>query len=211
MRCSSPKPSTAVTGIDLELLALHERAQCGRVLITEHRHCLLLPARPFAGEIVRSCCACAVLAAECGPQSYSWLGSGIAWGKTDEQKAADAAAREAARAEAAQQKAAAAYWASPVGRADAARRNGNAFFQIELEISSLAGTPSALGSSSNQIKHTGGRPDLLGQIEDLGWRLEHVGYVFVETGSTSTNRVMSTGQGTVTRGSIVGVYLFRAS
>ena len=32
----------------------------------------------------------------------------------------------------------------------------------------------------------------------------------VQLGSTSTNRVLSTGQGTVTRGVVQGIYLFRA-
>jgi hypothetical protein len=48
----------------------------------------------------------------------------------------------------------------------------------------------------NGVKHTGGRPDLLGQIDQGDWPLEHVGHVFVERGSTSTNQVMSTGRGT---------------
>jgi hypothetical protein len=34
--------------------------------------------------------------------------------------------------------------------------------------------------------------------------------MFVETGATTTNRMMSTGQGTVTRGVVRGIYLFRA-
>jgi hypothetical protein len=33
--------------------------------------------------------------------------------------------------------------------------------------------------------------------------------VFVETGATSTNRVFSTGLGTVIKGETLGIYLFR--
>lgn len=115
------------------------------------------------------------------------------------------------RAARAEQRAAAQYADSPLGLAEAARDRGDGFFQIEIEISKIGGigTYSAFGSSGNQVKSTGGRPDLLGQIEDLGWRLEHVGYVFVETGSTSSNRMGSTGQGVVTRGTVLGIYLFR--
>ncbi len=69
---------------------------------------------------------------------------------------------------------------------------------------------SGLGSSTGRVRHSGGRPDLLGQIEEKGWKLEHVGYVFIETGATTTNRMLSTGQGMVTRGNVTGIYLFRA-
>jgi hypothetical protein len=123
------------------------------------------------------------------------------------------------RAEGEERKAAESYAASPVGQAAAARQRGDAFFQVELDISvvgggsgpgSAYGQASGFGSSSNTIKRTGGRPDLLGQIEEVGWRLEHVGYVFVETGATTSNRLGGTGQGVVTRGKVVGIYLFRA-
>jgi hypothetical protein len=123
----------------------------------------------------------------------------MAFGKSPEQKQAEA---QRAAAEAAAN--------SPLGRAHAARARGDGFFQLTISVSELAGTASALGSSANRIKQ-GGRPDLLGQIEEAGWRLEHVGYVFIETGSTSTNRVIATGQGTVTKGVVQGIYLFRAA
>jgi hypothetical protein len=101
------------------------------------------------------------------------------------------------------------YEASPLGRAEMAHAAGNAFFQIELEVSQISGG-SSFGSSTGTVRHTGGRPDLLGQIEEKGWHLEHVGYVFIETGSTTTNRVLQTGQGMVTRGNVTGIYLFRS-
>ena len=121
----------------------------------------------------------------------------MAWGKTEDQKQSE---RDA--------KAAAEYAASPIGQAHAAFDNGSAFFQLELDVSTLTGAPSAFGASGNVVKRQG-RPDLLGQIEEIGWRLEHVGYVFVETGSTSSNRMMSSGQAVVTRGVVQGIYLFR--
>lgn len=100
---------------------------------------------------------------------------------------------------------------TPIGRAHAARQRGDAFFQIEIENGEVGRwAASGFGSAGGQVRRTGGRPDLLGQIEDVGWRLEHVGYVFVETGATTSNRPFSTGQGVVTRGKIVGIYLFRA-
>jgi hypothetical protein len=49
----------------------------------------------------------------------------------------------------------------------------------------------------------------LGEIEKLGWRLEHVGYYFMITGETSTDRVFVSGEATAVSGVTVGVYLFR--
>lgn len=115
---------------------------------------------------------------------------------------------DAERAQRADDKAAERYAASPLGRAEAAHEAGDGFYQLELDISHLSGA-SGLGSSTGRIRHSGGRPDLLGQIEDIGWRLEHAGYVFVETGATTTNRALGTGQGMVTKGVVRGIYLFR--
>lgn len=133
----------------------------------------------------------------------------MAWGKTEEQKQEEQAARKALELKERKAKAAARYAASPVGRAAAAHQNGDGFFQLELEVSELNGFSSSFGSSDNSVRHSGGATDVLAQIEAKGWHLEHVGYVFIETGSTSTNRVLSTGQGVVTRGNVTGMYLFR--
>jgi hypothetical protein len=51
----------------------------------------------------------------------------------------------------------------------------------------------------------------LGEIEKLGWRLEHAGYYFMITGETSTARVFASGEATAVNGITVGVYLFRNS
>ena len=50
---------------------------------------------------------------------------------------------------------------------------------------------------------------ILGEIESLGWRLEHAGYFFMITGETSTARVFNSGEATAVSGVTVGVYLFR--
>jgi len=144
----------------------------------------------------------------------------MAWGKSEEEKAQEREERDrqraAADAEAAQQRQAteaaqvqAEFAASPVGRATAAFQAGARFFQIELEVSALSGGPSWFGSSDNTVSHTDGATDVLGQIEEVGWRLEHAGWVFIETGATSTDRMFATGQGTVTQGNVTGIYLFR--
>ncbi|GAA2753481.1 hypothetical protein [Amnibacterium kyonggiense] len=128
----------------------------------------------------------------------------------DARRRAEEERQEAARLEERRRAAAEAAFAhTPIGRARTAFRRGDRYFQAELEVSSLTGEASMFGSSENEITRRDEEPDLLGRIEDEGWRLEHAGYVFVETGSTSTDRVFLSGQGTVTRGVVTGVYLFR--
>ncbi len=127
-----------------------------------------------------------------------------------DKRALKAQEEEARKDAAAEAKRRADYEASPVGRAEAERAAGSAFFQIEIEVSQVSGS---LDSVSRRVEseHSGGRPDLLGQIEEKGWKLEHVGYVFIETGSTTVKHpLVEPGQGMVTRGNVTGIYLFRA-
>lgn len=96
-----------------------------------------------------------------------------------------------------------AFWASPLGRATRARMRGDRFFQIALADETLAAYAEDHGHDSDQdgAHHGGGRRarragDLLGQIEDLGWRLEHVSWW--RSGAVGAERVS-------------GVYLFHAA
>ncbi len=136
-------------------------------------------------------------------------GCGMGLFKTPEER--DLEARQRAEDERRERAAAeaAAFAGSPVGRAREAFRRGDRLFQVELEVSALTGEDSMFGSADNRITRNELQPDLLGRIEDEGWHLEHAGYVFVETGSTSTDRMIFSGQGTVTRGVLHGVYVFR--
>lgn len=125
----------------------------------------------------------------------------MAFGKTAEQRAAED-----------QQRAEAAYWSSPVGQAQIAKQNGARFFEIEIPHSTVGGYANAMWGSGTTHRMTphGGAPDLLGQIEQLGWRLEHASWVFVQTGQSSRDKIMSSGQSTAVTGEVVGVYLFRS-
>jgi hypothetical protein len=89
----------------------------------------------------------------------------------------------------------------------AAKNRGERFFQFELELGHIDGN-SRWGSSDSTIRWTP-QASVIGQIEESGWRLEHVGYVYVNTGSLSTNRVLRTGEGTAERGKVAAIYLFR--
>ncbi len=128
-----------------------------------------------------------------------------------QEREAEQARVQAARAEQAQaaeeQRKREAFLATPVGAATAAKEAGQTFFEVQLEVGSHVGN-AGFGS-------TGGRRTVsssavtLGEIEKLGWRLEHVGYHFMITGETSTSRVFVSGEAIAVSGVTVGVYLFR--
>lgn len=73
------------------------------------------------------------------------------------------------------------FWASPVGRATRARLRGDRFFQIELDDATLAAYAEA-GPGEGGGRRARRAGDLLGQIEELGWRLEHVSWWRVDAG-----------------------------
>ncbi len=99
------------------------------------------------------------------------------------------------------------FLATPVGAATAAMEAGEAFFEIQLEVGSHIGSA---GFGSIDGHHSvSSSASTLGEIERLGWRLEHASYFFMITGETSTARVFVSGDNTAVSGVTVGVYLFR--
>lgn len=137
--------------------------------------------------------------------------------KSEEEKAADEARKQAEEdarrraAEAAeQQRQAEEFASSPVGLATTARQQGQQLLQILLPLAELNGGSSSFGSADNQLQSLL-QNNVLDEIEKVGWRLERADAVFTETGATSSSRVLSTGEGTVTRGTIYGLYIFRAT
>jgi len=49
----------------------------------------------------------------------------------------------------------------------------------------------------------------LSDVERVGWRLEQTGYTFVESGATTSARMLSTGTGVVNHGAVSGYFTFR--
>jgi hypothetical protein len=96
-----------------------------------------------------------------------------------------------------------------------ARASGKRFFQVAVPVSVTArdGLAGYLTTSLSRVDVSPAAPDILEAVEAEGWRLEHVGYVFEEQGSISAARVFSimAGQKEAVMGSIVGIYLFRAT
>jgi hypothetical protein len=81
----------------------------------------------------------------------------------------------------------AAFWASPVGQAARAMLRGDRFFQIELDDTTLAAyaetaAPADTGRRARRTR------DLLGQIEELGWHLEHVSWWRVDAGEPAADQ-----------------------
>jgi hypothetical protein len=89
------------------------------------------------------------------------------------------------------------FWSSPVGDAARARLRGDRFFQIELDHETLA-TYAAGSTVDGRTHRSNGATDLLGQIEQLGWSLEHVAWWNLPGAMAETVRVH-------------GIYLFRAT
>ena len=127
-----------------------------------------------------------------------------------EREAAEAQA-EAERAEqarlAAEERQRAQWLASPLGAATAAMEAGQTYFEIQLQVGAHTGS-AGFGATDSQ-RTVASSAAILGDIEKLGWRLEHAGYHFMVTGETSTARVFVSGEATVISGVTVGVYLFR--
>ena len=131
-------------------------------------------------------------------------------------KADEAAAKAALREteNAAKQAAAAekAFQASPVGRATTAAREGAGFFHLQLEMSEIGRSGADIFGYTGGVgveRKRGGHTDVLSQIEDVGWHLDNVGYVYMETGQISRDKLLSSGQEVATLGKTVGHFLFR--
>lgn len=86
------------------------------------------------------------------------------------------------------------FWGSLLGDAARARMRGDRFFQVEIDHDTLARHTEA---TSRRPRRSNGATDLLGQIEELGWSLEHVAWWPARGSSTQLG--------------MRGVYLFRAS
>lgn len=123
-----------------------------------------------------------------------------------EQAREQAAAAEQAQA-AEEQRQREAFLATPAGAATAAKQAGHSFFEIQLEVGRHTGS-AGFGSAEGR-RTTASSAATLGEIEKLGWHLEHAGYYFMITGESSTNRAFVSGEATAVSGITVGVYLFR--
>lgn len=103
--------------------------------------------------------------------------------------------------------------ASPLGQATTAKENNEGFLEIEIPLGARRGEvhfgsrgrDGLIDGKYKKSSYAG----LLSDIEDIGWRLEHVGYYFMITEESSRDKLLSTGQRTQVSGQTMGVYLFK--
>lgn len=98
--------------------------------------------------------------------------------------------------------------ASPLGRASAAKSEGEGFFEIELEVG-RTDRDVFFGTKDFGTHKKEDFSGLLSDIESIGWKLEHVGYYYMITGESTRDKLLSSGQSTAVSGKTMGVYLFR--
>jgi hypothetical protein len=71
--------------------------------------------------------------------------------------------------------------------------------------STIFGSNNTTLGRTRAVTHAG----TLAAIEAVGWRLEHVGYVFVVTSESSRDKLLASGQQVAVSGRTLGIYLFR--
>ena len=135
----------------------------------------------------------------------------MAFGKTAEQKVADETQKAAERAAKELERARREFLASPIGQATTAKEQTQGFFEIQLKVGSSQRDSTVWGTNNTNISQnkTETHAGTLSAIEAIGWRLEHVGHVFVVTSESSRDKLLSTGQQTAVSGDTIGIYLFR--
>lgn len=126
----------------------------------------------------------------------------MAWGKSDEQKQQDRDLQEDRLKDKKASEEAAEFAASPVGQATAAYRNGDELFQLEVTLSDVKYSRWSIRNKSNVEPSQPWGP-LLSAVEAVGWRLEHTGFVFIETGFRTVHDYSAVS------GEVMGVYVFR--
>ena len=91
----------------------------------------------------------------------------------------------------------------------AAKEAGRGFYEVQLDVAHSERGVEFGSSDIERHRKSTSYVDTLGEIEAIGWRLEHVGYIFLVTGESSRDKLLSTGQRTAVSGRTVGIYLFR--
>jgi hypothetical protein len=124
--------------------------------------------------------------------------------KSEEEKAAEVAAREQKQRE----RERAAFLASPVGQARTAFEQGDRVFQVEFEVMKQTAEIVAMMGSYNTSR-ANNPTAVLNAIVAEGWELINGSFVFVVQGEQSRDKFMSSGQNVAVKGASIGYYLFR--
>lgn len=100
------------------------------------------------------------------------------------------------------------FWASPAGQARIAYDEGDHVFQCHFDVMSQEAVIVVMVGSTTR-KQTTDPTDILNSVCREGWELITGSFVFVEEGSQSRDKFMSSGQNIAVKGRTMGYYLFR--
>lgn len=126
------------------------------------------------------------------------------------QREAKQADKEKRRGEEQHRSKEAAFAKTPAGKARAAKQAGMTIFQIDVPLSKTTGATVAMAGTLSRSTKTEDYANTIQAIEEEGWHLDHVGYIYRITGSTSRDKFLASGQQEAVNGEIVGIYIFRA-
>jgi hypothetical protein len=136
--------------------------------------------------------------------------------KTEEEKAAHSAQKQADREAKAREKLRTSFYASPAGQARLAFESGAKVFQYEANLRETRAIVRPIGLGSSAIgKQTfasriaRGPVDILNAVCEEGWELVNGSFVFVETGQQSRDKFLASGQQVAVSGVVIGYYLFK--
>lgn len=99
------------------------------------------------------------------------------------------------------------FWASPVGRARAARQKGLALFEISLPVLSNEGSAVRQGHSTTSSSGYD-NSEALSAITAEGWQLHTVSTTFVTTGSVISDKWSGMGRSEGVSGYVLATYVF---
>jgi hypothetical protein len=137
--------------------------------------------------------------------------------KSELEKAAEAALQEQQRQDAEEhkrieaiEKAKNEFFDTPAGRARLAYEHEDEIFQYSFDVVNHKAIVVAM-VGSRQTQKTNDPVTILNSVCHEGWELVNGSFVFVEEGSQSRDKFMSSGQNVAVKGTTVGYYLFRRS
>lgn len=97
---------------------------------------------------------------------------------------------------------------SPAGHATTAWRAGKKILQLTMVLSETTATTIPLVAALASYTSTS-HAESIEAIEDIGWRLDNVGYVYRPLRSVSRDKLFSSGQQEALEGEVVAIYLYR--
>lgn len=100
------------------------------------------------------------------------------------------------------------FFETPAGRARLAYDEGDHIFQCQFDVMDQQAVIVSMIGSTN-TKKTSDPTDILNSICREGWELVTGSFVFVEKGSQTRDKLLSSGQNVSVRGTTIGYYLFR--